>query len=132
MVSNLLDKTDSPNITVAKNKNPLYDLSKLEKIARGNQQFIDKMIQLFVDQTPKSIAELKIAYEKRDYTKLKAVAHKIKPSLETMGIDILRDEIRAIEKNPELLKSPEKAEKLISQIDTVINEVVNSLNQLHN
>jgi len=107
-------------------------LSKLEKIAKGNQPFIDKMIQLFIDQTPKSVTELKAAYKIGDYSKVKAIAHRIKPSIDTLSIDVLKNEIRAIEKNAELLKASEQTEKLISKLDTVINEVTHSLKQLLN
>jgi len=134
IISRWLEKSEGVIINVTENekRTPLYDLSKLEKIARGNQQFIDKMVQLFIDQTPKYVEELKSAYKKGDYSIVKAVAHKIKPSIDTMGIDILKDEIRAIEKNAELLKSSEQMEKLISKLDSVINEVVDSLKQLAN
>jgi PAS domain S-box-containing protein len=132
IVSGWLDKSEDPVIAVVENKKQplLYNLSKLEKIAKGNQQFMDKMIQLFIDQTPKSVNDLKTAYEIGDYSKVKAIAHRIKTSIDTMGIDILKDEIREIEKNAESLQSSEQTEKLISKLDTVINEVAASLKKL--
>jgi len=134
LVSYWLDKSETPIVAIAENtkQRPLYNLSKLEKIAKGNQPFIDKMIQLFIDQTPKSVTELKAAYKIGDYSKVKAIAHRIKPSIDTLSIDVLKHEIRAIEKNAELLKASEQTEKLISKLDTVINEVTHSLKQLLN
>jgi PAS domain S-box-containing protein len=132
IVSHWLENPKDPTIDLNENKkaSSLYSLSKLENIARGNQQFIDKMIQLFIDQTPKSVEELKAAYKAGDNSKVKSIAHRIKPSIDTMGIDILKDEIRTIEKGAGSHPSSEQFEKLISKLDTVINEVAESLQKL--
>lgn len=111
---------------------PLYDLSKLEAISKGNKQFTNKMIQIFIDQTPKSVYELKEAYEKGNYEKVKALAHRIKPSVNTMGIDTLKNDLSEIEDSILLLKSSKQMDKLIYKLETVINNVVVSLKQLLN
>ncbi|SDU17055.1 PAS domain S-box-containing protein [Polaribacter sp. Hel1_33_78] len=105
----------------------LYNLSKLKKIARGNKEFIHKMILIFINHTPKSLNELKAAYDIGDYDKVKAIAHRIKPSINTMGIDVLRDEIKALEKNAEKHQSSGDLNKLISKISYVIEKVVDEL-----
>ena len=129
------DKSDKPykpykpilEIVAPKKQAPLYDLSKLEQIAKGNQAFIDKMILLFIDQTPKSVLELKAAYAVGDYDKIKALAHRMKPSIDTMGIAILRNEIRDIEKNAANYKASERLNGLITKVADVIEEVINDL-----
>jgi hypothetical protein len=37
---------------------PLYDISKITQLSKGNPQFIKKMIDLFVEHTPPAIAHL--------------------------------------------------------------------------
>ncbi len=105
----------------------LYDLSKLEAMAKGNQEFVDEMIQLFIKQTKISVSEIKIAFETGNYRKVKAIAHRIKPSIDAMGISSLKKEIREIEKNAEVFQSSDQLENLISKLDTILNEVVNNL-----
>jgi HPt (histidine-containing phosphotransfer) domain-containing protein len=105
----------------------LCDLSNLEKIAKGNVEFVNKMIQLFIDQTPKSVIELKAAYDIGDFIKVKEIAHRIKPSRNTLGFDILKNEIRAVEKNADKYQSSEILNQLISKISIVIEKVVHDL-----
>lgn len=77
----------------------LYDLSSLNKISRGNTDFIKKMIGMFNEQVPKSVQEMKEALQQKDFTKLRSIAHKIKPAIDNMGITSLHQVIRDIEKN---------------------------------
>ena len=111
---------------------PLFDLSKLKEMAKGDEQFVYKMVQLFIDKIPMSVAEIKVGFDSGDYDKVKAVAHRIKPSIDFMGIDSLKNEIIEIENNAEIFQSSEQMEKLIYKLDSVINEVVDSLKQLAN
>ena len=124
-------KIDAAISIIAKvDQSPLYNLTKLENIAKGNQKFIDKMLRLFIDQVPDSVAEIKMAYKEGDFRKIKKTAHKIKPTIDIMEIVSLKKGIRDMEKNAEIYQSSEQLESLISQLDEVIGEVVDSLQQL--
>ena len=112
-----------------KNENTLFDLKKLEEISSGNINFVNKMVKLFIDKIPKEISEIKLAYKEGNYHKISVIAHKIKPSIDIMGIVALKKEIRDIEKNANIYKSSEKLEKLISKLDYTLGEVVNDLKQ---
>lgn len=76
---------------------PLYDLKKLENIAQHNQSFILKMVTLFSRQAPADVHEIETAFEKEDYQTVRSVAHRMKPSIDNMGIVSLHDLIREIE-----------------------------------
>ncbi len=77
----------------------LYDLSSLNRISQGNTAFLKKMVTLFNEQVPKSVQEMKDALQQKDFTKLRSIAHKIKPAIDNMGIAALHQVIRDIEKN---------------------------------
>ncbi|MFN8250900.1 MAG: PAS domain S-box protein [Ferruginibacter sp.] len=77
----------------------LYDLSSLSRISQGNNAFIKKMVGLFSQQVPQSVQEMKDALEKKEFEKLRSIAHKIKPAIDNMGISSLHKVIRDIEKN---------------------------------
>ena len=81
-------KADSSNV---------YSLSKIEEISRGDQEFVHNMIEIFVEHTPTSIRELENALEIRDYLAVSKIAHRIKPSIENMGINQLKGEAKEIE-----------------------------------
>lgn len=109
---------------------PLYDLSQIETIARGSQDFIQKMLSLFIEQVPNSVKELFHAYADEDFEKLSDIAHRIKPALDNMGIVSLKEEIREIEKFSVAYGKSERLEYLLKKVAEVINQVVYSLKKL--
>ena len=108
-------------------KKQLYSLLKLEEIAKGNQEFIHKMIQLFLDQTPVAIENMKLAYQAEEFSEVKAIAHRIKPSIDTLGIRSVKNDIKDIEKNAEHYKTSIQLESLILKLDQVLNQVYKEL-----
>lgn len=57
------------------------------------------MIGLFMETMPPAVLEMKQHLSDKNWAALGAVAHKIKPSIDTMGIDLLKEDIRSIERN---------------------------------
>lgn len=121
------------SITIApvqeQNNNGLYKLDMLEKISRGNEAFVSKMIDLFIQQTPSAVKEIIEAYEAGDFAKVKSVAHKMKPSIDNMEIVSLVSDIRQIEALALQGKRSEELGILISKLDEVIEKVVADLIQ---
>ena len=75
----------------------LYDLTSLEKFAGGNIDFITNMIELFITSAPEDLKTMEIALEKKDYSSISSIAHRIKPSINYMCIDRLFEDIRSVE-----------------------------------
>jgi PAS domain S-box-containing protein len=61
-----------------------YQLGYLEGISNGKREFIQKMLKLFVDNTPVLIEEMETAFKYRDVDVLKKNLHKIKPALSNL------------------------------------------------
>lgn len=105
----------------------LYDLSRLIDLSRGDEKFIKVMINLFVDQTPTAIQQMQRAFHVQDFGTLKHITHRIKPSIDNLKIDIIRQDIREIEmlstENPQ---SPQ-IEPLLNKVETIIDKVVAQL-----
>lgn len=114
-------------VPVNENRTPLYDLTKLIDIAKGNEAFIKKMRDLFVDQVPSSVNEIKQALAAGDMAKIKSVAHRIKPSIDNMGIVSAKEAINNIELNAAELQAAGELSTLINKLDTVISKVVSEL-----
>jgi CheY-like chemotaxis protein/HPt (histidine-containing phosphotransfer) domain-containing protein len=110
--------------------NSLYKLDMLEKISRGNEAFVKKMVELFVQQTPLAVKEIKDAFEVNDFAKVKAVAHKMKPSIDNMEISSLISDIRQIEALALHNKRSEELAILINKLEEVIDRVVADLKQV--
>jgi CheY-like chemotaxis protein/HPt (histidine-containing phosphotransfer) domain-containing protein len=111
----------------AEQTNQLYDLRALEEIGKGNSAFINKMINLFCDQTPETVQQMKEAFENGQLEKMGALAHKIKPSIDNLKIKKLREVIREIEKTGKEKKITEELKQQIELTETTIQEVIRQL-----
>jgi CheY-like chemotaxis protein len=75
----------------------MYDLSMVESISGGDQSFIVKMLQLFLNTVPASLSEMRSFSDKGAWLELSKVAHKLKSTIDSMGIAELKQTIRDIE-----------------------------------
>lgn len=105
----------------------LYNLSMIQEIAHGNNDFIKKMMALFIDTMPPAINDLKTHLSNSNWNDLGAVAHKIKPSIDTMGISILHEDIRLVERYGKEGSNTDEIPALLGKIETVINKVIDDL-----
>jgi PAS domain S-box-containing protein len=76
----------------------LWSLEKLRQLARGNEEFVQKMLGIFLEQTPPRLKEIKLASEKGDWKQVSDIAHKMKPGLDSLSIDSLKDAVRELER----------------------------------
>ena len=110
----------------------IYDLSQLEALAGGSEEFILEMVSTFLEHAPEQVQEVKEAFDIADYKTVGSVAHKIKPSLDLMGIESLTSDIRLIEqygKNEENLDQlPQLVDKLLTVSEEVFQEMKNDYN----
>jgi len=73
------------------------DLSYLEDIAGGSNDFIIEMIDMFLDQTPGYFNEIKQGILEKDWKKVSDIAHKVKPTLAFMGSNAAKETMAGIE-----------------------------------
>lgn len=99
----------------------------IEEISNGNLDFIKKMIAMFITTMPVSIAEMKDHLENSNWPALGAVAHKIKPTIDTMGIATLKDDIRTIESYGKESKNLDELPALVSHVEHVIDAVIQDM-----
>lgn len=112
---------------IVKSESSLFTLSKLRDIAKGNQAFIDKMVRLFIEQGPATVSQIKEAYTAGDLDKVRSAAHRIKPSLDSLGIHSLKEDILNLEKNAADLHASGKLEDIILRLDDVISKIIADL-----
>ncbi len=80
------------------NKAGVVNLHYLKEISDNDRAFMLDMIGSFIDQNPGDIEKLKSAIARKDWEEVAYVAHKIKPSISFMGIDILKSVVLDIER----------------------------------
>jgi PAS domain S-box-containing protein len=106
---------------------PLYSLHKLQAMSRGNDDFVKKLTELFKEETPKSITLLNEYLNSKDYERIKAIAHKIKPSINMMEMNSIKNEIQLIEDYAGELVNLEQLPELINKVTLVCNTVIKEL-----
>ncbi|MFZ4058452.1 MAG: PAS domain S-box protein, partial [Ferruginibacter sp.] len=104
-------------------ENKLYDLSKLKEISKGNAAFVNKMIALFLEQIPSTVAEIKEGFVQDDFDRIYALAHRIKPTIDNLNIHSLKTEIRSIEEFAKNKVGGQQLQGLIDKLERVILEV---------
>jgi two-component system, sensor histidine kinase len=109
---------------------PLYSLSKIEKVCHKDPVFIRKMTDLFIQQLPIAVKDIRSSFENKDYTTMKAVAHRIKPTLDNMCVSSLFNVIREIESFPDHPYSPEKLELNIRQVEETMEKIITDLKMI--
>jgi len=113
----------------------LYDLEMLTKLSAGSNEFMIKIISMFLEQIPDTVAEIKKAFELADYEKTKALAHKIKATYIQFGVKQLEDDIFLlnyfdIHSQSDLEKcklAVDKLQRLSGQICSELKETLSNL-----
>lgn len=69
-----------------------YNLSKVYEISDNDTDFAQQIINLFVEEVPQELKSIKEGIEEKDYPKTYASSHKIKPTLDLLGMDLAYEE----------------------------------------
>lgn len=88
---------DLLNSSTIKPQYKTINLAHLKELSRGSASFIKEIIEIFVEQNPIEINELKQAIEKEDFSIIRSVSHKMKTSVGFMGLEILLPKLSKIE-----------------------------------
>ncbi len=108
---------------------PLYNLEKLERQTNNNQDFMKKMILMFVQRLPSSMDEIEQHHQQQDWERVYAIAHKLKPSIDMLDIVQLKTTIRAIEEAAKYQKDLETLPEHVQTLRRVGEEVIVELNK---
>ena len=105
----------------------LYDLTPLNILVDGNELFRKYLIELFNETTPPIINDIKSSYLEKDWIGLYAHSHKIKPTVESMGIYLMMPVINTI-----LEEAKKKTDSILlkSMVDNFCETIENTIVQL--
>ena len=74
-----------------------YNLAKVYALSDNDSEFVNQIVTLFVTEIPDDLIEIKEGIKKKDHKHAYAYAHKVKPSLDLLGLNIAFEEILQIE-----------------------------------
>jgi len=117
----------SPTAVPENSGSPLYDLSMVRSVSGGDETFIKKMVQIFIETVPQGVRDLQEAFEKQEWQRLGKVAHKLKSTVDSMGIIALKDDIRVIENNSKHETETASLGPFVKKVTAIINECIEQL-----
>jgi PAS domain S-box-containing protein len=102
----------------------LYDLSMVRSVSGGDEEFIKKMVQLFIDTVPPGLVDLHEALAEQQWQRMGKIAHKLKSTIDSIGISALKDDIRFIENSGKHEKDTDQVAPLINKVTDVIHACI--------
>jgi len=105
-----------------------YDLTGIQKLGQGDEEFIRKIITLFITQTQEMIPMIELAFDNQNFAEIARLVHKIRPSVEAVGItsisgDLMKLEVSAKEHNVDI-------SKLLSLFSKIRNTLTEAITQM--
>ena len=120
-------KTDEIYLSSNETGKKLYDLELIEKMCRGSLDLVKEMLNVFIEDLPHAVDEIKSAYQTRDFKTIKAVAHRVKPVLNFYAVQSLGHHIPKMEELAEQEDGGEEMQQMINKMDVVIAAIVEDM-----
>jgi FOG: CheY-like receiver len=117
------------NITTTINISNVTDTRFLKSLTGNNPEKEKKYIQIFLQNAPNLLAQIKQGIEKEEHESIKIGAHSLKTQLQYMGV---KEEISHIYQIEKLAAEQEQIQKIIplfEQLNIVIEKVFEELNR---
>ena len=107
----------------------LYDFAKLEKLCDNDTKFINRMLQLFIRDTPPQVEKLKNGLSLNESEIVRFAAHRLKPSVENICCKSIANEAIIIEKEAEKNNLDEHVRSVAFNFEKHIEKVIEQLIQ---
>ena len=101
-----------------------YDLKQLEELSGGSKDFIIEIISVFISEVPSQVEDIKNAFTQDNMEDLASNAHKLKPSIDLLGINAITQDIRSIEAIARNKENLSDLKGLINNVDVNLNKTL--------
>lgn len=108
-------------------KQSVTDLSYLREVVMGDEEIVLETTKAFIEETPHFLENMSEYFSHQEWDKLYKQAHKMKPSMEYMGMNQARELILDIENQA---KSREISENLGDQIEELKSICTKAIEEL--
>jgi HPt (histidine-containing phosphotransfer) domain-containing protein len=99
----------------------------IRSISGGDPAFIKKMILLFIETVPQNVKELVDSCRSQNWEQVSKMAHKLKSTVDSMGIKSIHDDIRRVEAQAKAREDLEALPQKIEQVEAVISLCIRQL-----
>ena len=105
----------------------ITDLSYLEMVSDGDEDFINQVVSSFIENNKEIVDKLQEEKVAENWQEMGRLIHKMKPSLEMVGLTPLKDKIVAAEAN---LKSETNIPETLPIVDEIIENCKQAIEEL--
>ena len=106
---------------------PLYDLSALIRISKGNDSFVKKMVNVFCTEGGDMLQKMMAAHQAADMELMSDMAHKLKPLVDNLRIFSLKQPVRDIEKIGLGEMDAGNLKQILVNVETTMLEIIAEL-----
>ena len=104
-----------------------YNLAKVYALSDNDPEFVLQIVNLFVSEIPEDLAEIKEGIKKNDHKHAYSYAHKIKPSLDLLGLKTAFEEILQVEVWTKAEGEKKEIKETFKSIKNQVEEAVKEL-----
>lgn len=104
-----------------------YNLAKVYALSDNDPEFVNSILELFVTEVPEDLALIKSGIKEKDYQQAYAYAHKIKPSLDLLGMNVAYEEILQVEA---WTRAEGKRSEINATFESIENQIVNAVKEI--
>lgn len=104
-----------------------YDLSYLNQVFHGNEVMIQEIVRLFLEQAPRYGMDMLSCVEESRWGDLHPIAHRMKSSVNMLGMQSLIPVVLAIEEKSKFNRDEAALPELVQSLNTQLKVVCTSL-----
>ena len=104
-----------------------YNLSKVYALSDNDEEFVKQIIDLFVSEVPADLKQIELGIKEKDHKLAYSYAHKIKPTLDLLGMTTAHQEILEVEA---WTKREGKRKEINDTFDSIKNQVDKTIKEI--
>lgn len=106
-----------------------YNLSKVHALSDNDPEFVMQILSLFVNEVPEDMKFIRKGIEEKDYKMAYGYSHKIKPSLDLLGLDIAFKEIVEIMEWSKREGKRKQIKDVFKSVERQVEDAVKEINK---
>lgn len=104
-----------------------YNLSKVYALSDNDPEFVMQIISLFVTEVPQDLKQIDLGIKTKDHKLAYAYAHKIKPTLDLLGMTMAHEEILQVEA---WTRAEGKKKEIEATFESIENQVEKAIKEI--
>jgi HPt (histidine-containing phosphotransfer) domain-containing protein len=106
-----------------------YNLAKVYALSDNDPEFVLQIITLFVSEIPEDLKFVKQGVEEKNHKLAYSYAHKIKPTLDLLGMNVAYEEILQVEAWTKREGKRKEIKEIFKSIEDQVEKAVKEINK---